>query len=75
MILPKKAADLTMDENLIRKHATIMRELELSALEINQDGMSVRLERSVAAPACICCLIVGACIVVSVQQSNACPRS
>ena len=73
MILPKKAVDLTMDENLIRKYATIMRELELSALEINQDGMSVRLERSVAAPPASAVSSSAHVELVSVQQSNAAP--
>jgi acetyl-CoA carboxylase biotin carboxyl carrier protein len=42
-----------MDENLIRKYAVLMRELELSALEINTNGESVRLERSTAPAAVV----------------------
>jgi len=40
-----------MDENMIRKYATLMRELELSALEINDGGVSVRLERNASVTA------------------------
>ncbi len=43
-----------MNENDIRHYASLMQELELSALEIREDGISVRLERdklAAAAPA------------------------
>jgi Biotin carboxyl carrier protein len=37
-----------MDENLIRKYAALMRELELGALEISENGCTIRLEQSAA---------------------------
>ena len=39
-----------MDEANIRKYAKLMREEDLSGLEITEDGMTVRLERAVAEP-------------------------
>ncbi len=46
-----------MKENDIRKYAELMKELELTGLEINEDKNTIRLERNVAAtqnitPAC-----------------------
>ncbi len=40
-----------MEETNIRKYAGLMRELGLTALEINEDGTNVRLEMGGAAPA------------------------
>ena len=40
-----------MNEEIIRKYAELMKELELTGLEITQDGGSIRLERNVMAPA------------------------
>ena len=40
-----------MDENNIRKYAQLMKELDLTALEITSDNEVIRMERSVAAPA------------------------
>lgn len=39
-----------MDEANIRKYAKIMKEEELTGLEITEDGVTVRLERTPAAP-------------------------
>lgn len=58
---------------MIRKYATLMREFELSALEINEDGASLRLERSVSAPQPAPSPSTHV-EVVSVQQQN-CPPS
>ena len=38
-----------MNEEIIRKYAELMRELELTGLEITQDGGTIRLERNVQA--------------------------
>ena len=35
-----------MNEELIRNYAKLMKELELTALEINEDNISIRLERN-----------------------------
>lgn len=40
-----------MDENNIRKYAQLMKELDLTALEITSDNEVIRMERSIAAPA------------------------
>ncbi len=40
-----------MDENNIRKYAQLMKELDLTALEITSDNEVIRMERSAAAPA------------------------
>ena len=40
-----------MDENNIRKYAQLMKELELTALEITSDNETIRMERSNTAPA------------------------
>ena len=40
-----------MREDSIRKYATLMKELELTGLEVNEDGCTVRLERGGASPA------------------------
>ena len=37
-----------MTEDSIRKYATLMKELELTGLEVNEDGCTVRLERGQA---------------------------
>ena len=37
-----------MDEANIRKYAKLMREEDLSGLEITEEGVTVRLERAVA---------------------------
>lgn len=39
-----------MNESDIRKYASLMKELELTGLEITESGQTVRLERSVPAP-------------------------
>lgn len=39
-----------MDEKAIRKYAALMQELDLSALEIAEDGKTLRLERNVDQP-------------------------
>jgi len=40
-----------MKEDTIRKYAELMKELELTTLEIKEEGSSIRLERSVSMPA------------------------
>ena len=40
-----------MNENDIRRYASLMDELGLSALEIKDDGLSVRMEKDKQAPA------------------------
>ena len=40
-----------MNETDIRKYAQLMKELDLTGLEITQDNKMVRLERGIAAPA------------------------
>ena len=40
-----------MDENNIRKYAQLMKELDLTALEITSDNEVIRMERNVAVPA------------------------
>ena len=40
-----------MREESIRKYATLMKELELTGLEVNEDGCTVRLERGGTSPA------------------------
>lgn len=55
---------------MIRKYATIMRELDLSALEINDGGVSVRLERSTSAAPAQSASSSAHVEVVSVQQQN-----
>ena len=40
-----------MKEETIRKYAELMKELELTGLEITEDGSSIRLERSLSASA------------------------
>lgn len=40
-----------MEENNIRKYAELMREMGLTALEIDEDGCKVRLEMAVSQPA------------------------
>ncbi len=39
-----------MREESIRKYATLMKELELTGLEVNEDGCTVRLERGGTSP-------------------------
>jgi len=39
-----------MKEEIIRKYAELMKELELTGLEIQEEGSSVRLERSAGIP-------------------------
>ena len=42
-----------MNETDIRKYAALMKELELTGLEITEEGRVVRLERSAAVPVTI----------------------
>jgi len=63
-----------MDENLIRKYAVLMHELELSALEINNNGESVRLERSPSPAAVVSAAAAPAFLQgVTLQQAPAAP--
>ena len=39
-----------MKEEIIRKYAELMKELELTGLEIQEEGSSIRLERSACVP-------------------------
>lgn len=65
-----------MDENLIRKYAVLMRELELSALEINNNGESVRLERSPAPAAVVSAAAAPAYVPgATLQQASAAPAA
>ena len=41
---------MKMDEKRIRKYASLMKELDLTALEITEDNCVVRLERAAQAP-------------------------
>ena len=49
---------MTMKETDIRRYAELMRELELTAVEIRQEDSMVRLERAVPAPAAVTPVIV-----------------
>lgn len=42
-----------MDEASIRKYAKIMREEDLTGLEITEEGVTIRLERNLSAASCL----------------------
>ncbi len=48
-VLPSERCDL-MKETNIRKYAELMKELELTGLEVTEENSKLRLERSVSAP-------------------------